>query len=195
MHKKIQLSAEEQENIEQIIFRYDGLLNKFSHLVYRRCAELDFKDIKQTLILRMVIAYRQFDHTQPDKEFSFFYQVLANESNLLIRKYYSPRNKIHLSLVSLDEFLDEEEKTTYHSFLCDEETAYYNPEVMYSRKILQEKIEECYLCFSKQEKEVFDYYQQGKSIAEIAVLLSKSKKTIYNTMNRIKFKIKSKMEN
>ena len=195
MKDKFSFSEEEQEEITHLIHHYDSLLNKFTYSVYRRCSELEFKDIKQNLILRMIMAYRRLDKSMPEKEFSFYYQVLQNESNLMVRKYFSPRNQINLSLISLDEYVDEEEKTTYHTFVCDSDNEYYNPEMMFTRKLLQEKFEACYNEFSEQEKQVYHYYQSGKSIAEIAKILSKSKKTIYNTMNRIKLKIKVKIEN
>ena len=181
-----------QDEIIEYLKEYDRFLYKVALSVKVKCRRLELEDIKQQLILVILTNYQMFDGTKNVKKSSYFSQIALNAANNMIKKYWQDKNRINITCVSLDAFVDEQ-NFQYISMFKEEEDSLLYPENMFYVNEIHRKIEESKEYLSSFERKVFSMHLKGKEVNEIAIKLKKSKKTIYNALAAIKEKVKNNM--
>lgn len=186
---------EENDEIAEktLIDKYDSIikiiLRKYQSTV--SALGLDENDLYQEGLLGFMRAIKTYNK---DKNVLFYtYASICIDFAIksCIRTASTQKNEILNSSCSLDTLLDDE-KQTFYSLIKDERT---NPELAILSKEEEtgelDKLKERLAPF---EKQVLDLKLLGFTNDEIAQTLSKEKKSIENTLSRIKTKYKQNKE-
>ena len=164
----------------------DYLMEKYKGIVRKKARELfliggDRDDLIQEGMIGLFKAVQDY---QPDKKASFL-----TFANLCIERqiYSAIQNSNRMKHQPLNTYvsLSQEDDGGW------EDTRDENPEaIMIDREnvdTLKKKIRDS---LSSMENQVLEYYLDGCSYGEIAELMGKSQKSVYNTLQRIRNKIK-----
>lgn len=170
---------------------YRAFIFKHASLVKQSCKRLELDDIIQTIYLAVLQAGHKYNGNSESNYVAYFSKVVINTCRTIVKTYFRQKNRPFNESISLDEFVNEEEKgTTYSEFVKDSDSSLLHPEVYLRNQEFVNKIEEIYESSDSFEKKVLQYYFEGKDIAMIATLMKKSQKTIYSVIARFKDKIK-----
>lgn len=187
-NKKININ----EEIIKYLADYDKFLNKISFGVARKCPKLEQEDVKQQLILSLLMHAKSYNSEKDNGLIStYFSQIILNSANNILRRYWQIKNRIYIESVSLDNFLNKSySDETFLNVVRESSDDYLHPESFLLRNEFFNQIDNVLNDLSNFDKQVFKLYMDGLSISEIAQKYSKSKKTIYNSLSHIKDKIK-----
>ena len=177
------------EELIKYLDEYDRFLYKVALSVKNKCRRLEVEDIKQQIILVILTNYNKFDETKDIKYSSYLSQIAINAANNINRRYWQEKNRVNISYVSLDAFL-EDQKVQFISLLKEDEDSLLYPENYYNVNEIERKIVDLKSMLSSFERKVFVMYLQGKDIEQIAQRFKKSNKTIYNALATIRDKLK-----
>ena len=177
------------EELIKYLDEYDRFLYKVALSVKNKCRRLEVEDIKQQIILVILTNYNKFDENKDIKYSSYLSQIAINAANNINRRYWQEKNRINISYVSLDAFL-EDQKVQFISLLKEDEDSLLYPENYYNVNEIERKIIDLKSNLSSFERKVFVMYLQGKDINQIASRFKKSNKTIYNALAAIRDKLK-----
>lgn len=170
------------------------LIKKYKELVKRKSNTYfiiggDKEDVIQEGMIGIFKAIRGYDSLN-EASFKTFAEICVNRQIIsAIRNANMQKHQILNESLSLSSDNDPEgEQKTLEERLPS--SNHDDPETLMLMKEIGEFLkEESHEIFSKLEKRVWDKMLQGKSYIEIAEELGKSKKTIDNTIQRIKKKI------
>ena len=188
--------GKKEKKIHDIIIEYikcyDNFLNKLSYSVSRKCPKLEFEDVKQQLVLALFVNGSTYDvENETALSSTYFSQIVINAANNILRRYWQVKNKVYAESVSLDNFLNKDEgDETFLDLLQESDEDYFHPESYYVRSNFFNAINLITEELSEFDRNVFVLYMDGYNIDEIAERFSKSKKTIYNSLSKIKERIK-----
>lgn len=177
------------EELIKYLDEYDRFLYKVALSVKNKCRRLEVEDIKQQIILVILTNYNKFDENKDIKYSSYLSQIAINAASNINRRYWQEKNRINISYVSLDAFL-EDQKVQFISLLKEDEDSLLYPENYYNVNEIERKIIDLKSNLSSFERKVFVMYLQGKDINQIASRFKKSNKTIYNALAAIRDKLK-----
>lgn len=188
-NKKININ----EEIIKYLADYDKFLNKISFGVARKCPKLEQEDVKQQLILSLLMHAKSYNSEKDNGLIStYFSQIILNSANNILRRYWQIKNRVYIESVSLDNYLNKNRSDeTFLNVVKESSDDYLHPENYLLRSEFFNEIDKILENLSRFDKQVFKLYMDGLSIGEIAKRYSKSKKTIYNSLSHIKEKIKN----
>lgn len=178
-------------NVIQYINKYDRFILKTAYNIKRNCPKLEVEDIKQQLILTLLLNYKSYDEEKSASCHTYFSTIIVNSASNIIKKYSLVKNKVYAESVSLDAYISENnENNTFLSFVKESEEDYSNPLVYLKTKETLNYLDTVFDELSDTEKDIFVMFLNGSPIVDIANKYNKSKKTIYNILAVIKNKIK-----
>lgn len=188
-------SVEIQDEIRVLILNYiklyDQFINKLANNVKHKCPRLEFDDIKQQIILSLFLNTKTFDMEHYVTANTYFSRVALNATHNIIKCYWQIKNKANIECISLDAYINEGDGTTqFIDLIYGEDNNEFNPENYYESQNLLNQISVVVEELLPFERTVFFYYLDGKSIEEIAAITKKTKKNIYNSLRKIKNRIK-----
>ena len=188
---KIKKRKENTELILDYIKKYDKFITKMAFSICRKCPKLEIEDVKQEFILNLLTCNSNYQKEKSPSKSTYFSQIVINCSYNIVRQYWQYKNRVNAEAVSLDSYLtDNKDSNTFMSFVKENDESYANP-VNYAKRIwVKEAIEKLKAKLNNYEIKVFDYFLEGKTVAEIAKLVKKSTKTVYNVLSAIKEKTK-----
>ncbi len=178
---------EKSELIEFAIKKYSREIKKIASKYY--IADGNNEDLFQEGLIGVIQAVNSYDLARGDKDSESFkkFVLMCAKRQILdaIKKSTRKKNEPLNNYVSFDRTID--------SILFDPTMQQSNPEDDF---ILKESIDEknstIEVLLSGFEKEVLDLYLDGKSQSEIANILGKPVKSVDNTIQRVKNKLKGK---
>ena len=187
---KVKKQTKGNEFVLNYIKKYEKFIAKIAVSVCHKCPKLEVEDVKQQLILSLLTT-STYDESKANAFGTYFSQIVINASFNIIKKYWQYKNRVNAESVSLDKYIDENKgNSSFVNFLKESEESYYNPKIYANRECIYEHIETIKKTFNEIETIVFNYYMEGKNVAEMATLTKKSKKTIYNALASIREKLK-----
>ena len=102
-NKKININ----EEIIKYLADYDKFLNKISFSISRKCPKLEIEDIKQQLILLLLMHAKSYNCEKDNGLIStYFSQIVINSANNILRRYWQIKNRVYIESVSLDNYLN-----------------------------------------------------------------------------------------
>ena len=178
-----------EDALELLYNKYTPLINKMSNSFYKKLPNkgLELKDI----ILECKIAFDESIYAYNDKKDSLFYTFTKNcmEKRLIsiVRKEYSEKNQILNEAISLEREINPSESKLLENYIGSNK---YNPEEnLIKEETYQSSYQKATKELSNLEKKVLSLKEKNFNNKEIAMMLNKSEKSIYNTSQRIKRKI------
>lgn len=175
----------------------EDLLNSYSKIIRTVCrryylAGATQDDLYQEGMIGVLEAYHKFDGKPKDEEFKKFAIVCAKHKIFdAIRKSNSYKNKPLNNYIPMTMRSDDEEtefELSNVSLASDVET---DPAILFlKQELVEERIHKLSEVLSDYEKQVIRMYLDGESQSEIARHLNKDKKSIDNTIQRVKNKLR-----
>ena len=185
---------EYHREIVNYLKEYDRFIYKVALSVKNKCRRLEIEDIKQQLILVILSNGNKYDKLKSENHSSYFSQIAIHAASNIVKRYWQDKNKINVTYVSLDAFIDEDlHNYQFIDLFKEDDDSLLYPENIYNINEFTRKINDADTYLSVFERKVFMMYLQGKDIKQISAKLRKSKKTIYNALAIIREKIKEKM--
>ncbi len=173
---------------EEIINRYSKKLNTLVATYKPKCLKLglDISDVYQEGLLGLIEAMRTYDEFK-DSTFKTYANILMERTIIdAIKANDNMKNKSLNTAVSLDEVDPSLNKDLYSKL----ELAYNIDD-----KLLEEEDEEeVRRTLTEFELKVFELKMDGKTNKEISIILDKTPRSIENTIQRIKQKIKETLQ-
>jgi len=185
-YELVYLAQEGNEDAINLIYqKYKPIIIKKSKnaIIYATHHGVEINDIMQEGYIGLDEAIRNFSQDNEASFYTFAMLCIDREIVNFLRKTTGGRGKILNEAVTIDQTLEKviSDKTNLElSVMMEEEL-----------EILGERIKPLLTNF---EKEVFDLMMQNYSFEEIANILHKDVKAIYNTFQRIKIKIKKNIK-
>ena len=186
------VSESNEEAKSELVKKYIGIVHKiaFKYTGLADSLGVDEKDLVQEGLIGL---NKAIDTYNPSKNVLFYtYVTLCIESNIksYLKVSSRKRNQTLNNSLSLDKL--SEDDVNINEMLKDENS---DP----SLKLLEEEnrnelLETFKLVLTEFEYEVFKYKSEGYSNEEISLKTGKDKKSIENTLFRIKNKIKNKIK-
>lgn len=180
-------------NVLEYIKKYERFILKIAYSVHRKCDRIDVEDIKQQIILRLLICAKKYDKNKDKSNTKYFSQIAVNCANTIIRTYWQTKNKANVDCVSLDATVLQDEESEFIDLIKDDKNSIFNPETYLVKTLIEENLFMIQEGLSPFEKKVLTSYINGEDIKTIAKKYKKSKKTIYNALKSIREKIKNFM--
>ena len=183
------IAENNEEAFQELIERYTPKINAIVSKYKLKGIQvgLDALDLYQEGLIGLVESVKTF---KEEKEASFkTYTTIIIERQLLdlIKNHSRIKYKSLNNAVSLDNFSTEENTSYYNIVEVDNLT----PEV---KLIDKEDTEEIKNFLTEFELKVYELKLEGKTNREISIILEKNLRSIENTIQRIKIKIKEKIE-
>lgn len=170
--------------------KYYRLIMKFVAEVKRNCKNIEYEEVKQILSINFYSSLESFNE-QKGNFFSYLFICVQRSAYNITREYFALRDGLNYQNLSLDEILDSDGNITRNDMIYDESSP-LDPKYILMVKELEEKYAFTKInLLSRQENIIFSLLEKGKSYTEIAKLLNLNKKQIYNSIERIKAKIKN----
>lgn len=184
------LANENDDEAEKLLIdKYSAITNIYvkNNLKRALIIGMDEKDLYQEGLLGLLYAIKNFDK---EKNVTFYtYACLCVDTSIrsAIRSANRYKSRILNESVSLDELFEDDESNLYN-ILKDESSdpsvkiieKEYNDKIF---KLLKDKL-------AKFENKILNLKLQGLDNKEIAIVLGKDKRSIENTMGRIRNKYK-----
>lgn len=186
----LQIEENNEEAFQELIERYSQKINAIvsKYKTKGLSVGLDTVDLYQEGLIGLVESVKTY---KEEKETSFktYANVLIEREIIdLIKSHNRAKYKSLNSALSLDNFSKEETASYYNIIEIDKIT----PEV---KLIDEEDAEEIKQFLTDFELKVYELKLEGKTNREISIILERKLRSIENTIQRIKFKIKDKLEN
>ena len=179
------LRAGDAEIADYIMEKYKPLVRKKTNAMYLIGGETE--DLIQEGMIGLFKAVRDFN---PEKEVAFF----AFAEICIARQLYSAleasNRKKHIPLNTYISFSNQEESDGVNLEQIVTEQTISPEQVMIERERKQEFFEKLDQKLSSMERKVLYLYLEGSSYTQIAEQMSKTPKSIDNTLQRIRGKIK-----
>jgi len=180
-------SAQEgnEDAINYIYKKYKPIIIKKSNIAIIKATNLgvEINDIMQESYIALKEAIDNFKEQDETTFYTFANLCIDRKISSYIKRMKAGKGKILNEAIYIDENLENVLATSNDT---EEEILANNQEKEIIEKVLPE--------LSIKEKEVFKLRIKGLSYEEIATKLNKDQKSIYNTLQRIKQKIKKIME-
>lgn len=166
---------------------FELLLNKYKKYIYMNTKDFylidgDKDDLIQEGIIGLFKGIKSFDFEKEASFKTFVIMCMRRQIITAIKNSNAKKNQV-LNVNYKDEDINEEEKIYINKEPNVEEVFLYKELMLEFQKYSKEN-------FSKLEKDVLKYLIKGYSYGEIAKILNKPDKTIDNTYQRIKTKVK-----
>jgi len=179
------IEENEERAFQELIERYSPKINIIISKYKEKALQigLDISDLYQEGLIGLVSAIKSY---KKDKDTTFkTYADLLIERQVLdaVKKHNRQKNTALNNALSLDSFSVEESISLYN-VIVDESS---QPEL---QLINEEDIKEVRELLTEFEQKVYELKLEGKTNNEISIILDKNKRSIENTIQRIKQKIK-----
>lgn len=185
------IDVEYHKEIINYLTDYDRFLHKIALSVKNKCRKLEIEDIKQQIILVLLINGKNYREDISVKNSSYYSRIVINAANNIVKRYWQEKNRINVSCVSLDAYVaDEYQNYQFITLFKEDDDSLLYPVNMYTVNEFNKKVKNVNAFLSSFERKVFMMYLQGKDINQISAKLKKSKKTIYNALAIVREKIK-----
>lgn len=179
----------DEDAIQEIFkdFRQLMLLKTKNYFFYGA----DKDDVQQEAMIGLLKAINAYDETKNASFTTFAILCIKRQIITAIKNSNSGKNRILNMAMSNSNETDEEADITYEN----KSFAFYNPEEIYLGKEKMKYLNE-YLKthLSKMENEIFEYMLAEMSYTEIAEKTGRELKSVDNTIQRIKKKLKNFIE-
>ena len=185
-YELVALAKEGNEEAEAVLYeKYKPLIvsNSKDAIVRATHHGIEISDIMQEGYIGLEEAIRNFSEDDNTSFYTFAMLCINREIINYIRKNTKIKNKILNDASPIDEYVEKH--------LKDDVDTEFNLIYKETEKGIINKIEKNLTEF---ERNVFDYKIKGYSFEEIANTLNKDVKSIYNTFQRIKLKIRKVIE-
>ena len=185
-YELVSLAQEGNEEAIDIIYKkYKPIIVKKSKnaILYASHHGIDINDIMQEGYIGLDEAIKGFSQDDKATFYTFANLCIDREIVNYLRKTTRGKNKLLNEVIAIDEGLENvisDDMNIESSFILKDN----------EKKFMTEIYEE----LTKFEKEVFDLKIKGYNFEEIANILDRDVKSIYNTFHRIKQKSKKIME-
>lgn len=150
----------------------------------------NYDDLYQEGMIGVFEAVQNYDFSRGDENsdsFKSFVLMCAKRQILdAIKHSQRKKNSPLNNYVALDQGFDGNLEFNMHSRISDPE------DLVIQEETIKEKNETIELLLSNSEKEVLNLYLDGKRQSEIAQILGKPVKSVDNTLQRVKNKLKGK---
>lgn len=186
--------CEGNEDANDILYKkYEPIINNLALKISRNYlyTGIEYNDLRQEGLLALYKAADKYVETQNVCFYTFAVKCIQRKMLSLVNHAQSQKNKILSDAISYD--VDSEDDYKIEGWFADNRT---NPEIvitnnMYNDCIMNEisKKLNCY------EWNVLKLKIKGLSYKEIAVVLGKSDKSVDNTLQRIRRKLKKLFQN
>lgn len=182
------LSLIEENNEDaytELIERYNSKIHKIisRYKMKALLVGLDISDLYQEGLIGLINAIKTYNQNK-DASFKTYASVLIERQILdLVKSNNRIKHRSLNSAISLDNFSLEEKQSLYNFVEVDNNT----PEL---KLINAEETEELKKVLTDFELKVYELKLDGKTNGEISTILDKNTRSIENTVQRIKLKIK-----
>lgn len=169
------------EAVEQLILRYIPLVRYLAQ-PYQRIG-IEFDDLEQEGLIGLFKAVRKFNPTYENSFKTFASRCITNKIISAVNTFFRGKNlpmKNYLSLSDLDE-----PTNLIQNKVCDPQEIFIEHETVSSRKQLITSL------LSQFEQDTLKLYLSGYSYAQMAKELSASAKSVDNSLQRIRRKLRS----
>ena len=188
-YEVISMALEENEDASRLLYsKYYPIFLKKSHkfLGLFKDKGIDFDDLIQECVIAFYMAINKFDINEDTCFYTFVNLCIDKHLLSLLTKANRLKNKFLNEAISLDS--DDEDEVGLINLIGDDSL---NPEIEF---LFNEEVEELSSSILKTltdlEECVFVLKIQGFTFNEIASILDKDEKSIYNSIQRIKNKIR-----
>lgn len=169
----------------ELIERYNSKIHKIISKYKMKALQvgLDISDLYQEGLIGLINAIKTYNQNK-EASFKTYASVLIDRHILdLVKRNNRIKHRSLNRAISLDNFSPEEKQSLYNYVEVDNNT----PEL---KLINEEETEELKKLLTDFELKVYELKIDGKSNGEISSILDKNTRSIENTVQRIKLKIK-----
>lgn len=177
------------EIADYIMEKYKPLVRKKTNAMYLIGGETE--DLIQEGMIGLFKAVRDFD---PEKEASFFTFAEICISRQLYSALESSNRKKHMPLNTYVSFSDQDDSEGVHLEQIVTEQTLSPEQILIEQEHKQEFFTKLEEKLSPMERKVLYLYLDGSNYTEIAAIMSKAPKSIDNTLQRIRGKVKTLKE-
>ena len=189
-YELVYLSQEHIDEAKDILYKkYSGFINNFINGFLCRCGcykKLDYDDIEIECLLVLENVIDNFNQDKDSSFKSYLWICLNSKMKDILRSYNSKKNEVYKKIISLDSEINgiKMEDTIYNNKdLVEFNVNFDGIDFSNIYSLVDGK-------FSKFEFLIFDCLIKGYSPDEISLLVEVDRKIIYNTIYRLKSKIK-----
>lgn len=154
------------KDIDIIVNKYLKVINEYN---------LDRSDLKQECLLTFIKSIKHYNKDIPSSFRTFLITNLENRISDILKGLNTKRSRVDTKALSLD-------KNLYNKIVSKQ----FSPE---NELYLKERDKEILSLLSPEEVKVYELKKEDLTVKEISYVLGKTPKSIYNTIDRIKFKI------
>lgn len=174
----------DQEAITHIFNKYRGLVINKSYNFFLKGA--DREDLLQEAMIGLLKAVKVYDSSR-NASFHTFASLCIKRQIITAIKFSNSRRNNVLNRAVNGYYEGEESNISY----LQKSFNFYNPEEIFlGKETIKELRKYLFTNLSKMEQEIFEYMLLGKGYIEIAEKTGRSVKTVDNTIQRIKKKVK-----
>ena len=177
------------EIADYIMEKYKPLVRKKTNAMYLIGGETE--DLIQEGMIGLFKAVRDFD---PEKEASFFTFAEICISRQLYSALEASNRKKHMPLNTYVSFSNQDESEGVHLEQIVTEQTVSPEQILIEQEHKQEFFTKLEEKLSPMERKVLYLYLEGSNYTEIAAIMSKTPKSIDNTLQRIRGKVKALKE-
>ena len=183
------LAREKNEDAINILYdKYKPLITKkcSNYFKYVKDKGIDFNDLTQECLIGFEESIRSFNSDNDTLFYTFTSICMDRQLISLIKKVNRDKNKFLNEAISIESCMEDD-----NNLLDKIEDNSYNPELGFMDDIEYEELyNKIIVNLTDFEECVFNLKLQGFGYEEIANIMDKSTKSVYNAMGRIKDKIK-----
>ncbi len=179
------ISENNEQAFEMLIEKYDHVVQNIVNKYKAKASSigLDIKDLKQEGLIGLTTAVKTFRDAK-EASFKTYANILIERQILdLIKSHDRLKYRLLNNAISLDTFSVEEQQSLYEKVERNDVT----PEI---KLIDLESRKEIVKLLTPFELKVYELKLDGKSNKEISSILDKNSRSIENTIQRIKTKLK-----
>ncbi len=177
-------NSDDEEALDYIIHKYKTKVKEISRSYFLIGGDMD--DLIQEGMIGLYKAIREYDPNKNDTFLYFASMCIRRQLYTAIKRYQSGKNKILNSSLSLENKALED-----FSLIDIISDKHVDPEEIYIyNEEIENKKKKALGMMSDLEKKVFELYIEGYSYRDIALMIDKTEKSINNTVQRIRKKIK-----
>lgn len=179
------ISENNEQAFEMLIEKYDHVVQNIVNKYKAKASSigLDIKDLKQEGLIGLTTAVKTFRDVK-EASFKTYANILIERQILdLIKSHDRLKYRLLNNAISLDTFSVEEQQSLYEKVERNDVT----PEI---KLIDLESRKEIVKLLTPFELKVYELKLDGKSNKEISSILDKNSRSIENTIQRIKTKLK-----
>ena len=174
-----------EEAINLLYQKYTPIIVKKSKIAILRATHhgIEISDIMQEGYMALDEAIKSFSNTMNTTFYTFAVVCIDRQIASYLKRIFSNKGKVLNEALGIDEDLER--------VIRDDTDIEQDLLVQEQLKMLDDKVRPM---LTKFEKKVFDLMMQNMSFEEIASILHKDVKAIYNTFQRIKIKIRKNIQ-